>query len=1050
MRKICRFLAPTRSTISQATEEELGFTPQPFEEMIQSTIANTLLHKKGTGSGWNNTKPILASPSPDILIEPSLRDGVREKNSQNSDQNMNEKLDMKVQSEEDPLSELEIGKLTNNSSRPQNNKQDVPSEKHIEGTQEKKNKNLTITIGSWNLRSLNSIEKAKSILKLNYDITLLQEIWSPKEGILNILEKEICYMRKRIDGYGGSMVIMDSQRLRPLKLPININEDSNIIKINIGGDRNLWISSIYINKKSKKSLLDTLGEVQKVIPQKDWQYLLLGGDWNNNILDQEDKTTQTLKILCKNMGLIIKSCSCLRGKNELDFFVHGSKIKIEESGVVEMKNSDHNSPWIKIQIEKPPLNSRGLRVPDRKLADRITQECLNKSQNGIDFLHAIDKKYKYNRTKLMKTIRIRNKENELLGRILNSNEDDDVMNTVKEYWKEKTEECEANLLQGQLKKAFHFMKSVTKYHEFKRKDGSIVSSIRKEDGTIINDQDEVNKLIIGHLEAVQTSPKEQLYTLPIPFPTFNKYEDNEMDYILSKLYHGKAIAFDGITDILFTSNNKPVTAAKLGDIWNGNMEPHHFYNRLIPLNKAHPDTPTAKDCRPIMISSALTKILESRLREPLETYTVEKLHRGQTGFVPKMGISVNQMRLTQRVKDITNSKRHCFGLFIDFSNAYNTILHSKLFDRLQKVLSGEEIQLIKAIYSRNQIHLGKHSFTPNIGVAQGSIISPFLFNIYSEDLYQTLEKEVDISYDDLMGYADDLLVMCTSLHQLRKCIGVIQEWSLENNLMLNPKKSGIIEFLPRHRTYASLLVPGTYFEGVPVVTEYKYLGLIVDQKLTVNKQLDYIEEKTNHQRAKLWPVLKAFSLSERINLWTILCRPLFEMLIFPYYAERCHANINKVHRVIRKTFKKFCLLKKNVDNETVAKLMNYDFRERANRVVEITNAKWNARIQYRTIDACDYPRDNIKDTSKIWYPKEVTELINLKTALCKKCDTPCSSYHLKESHGVQIPSNKEILELMEYKNQEIKPRKGTDRTKMLKDLGVSLKPFIDSITTLLM
>ncbi len=200
--------------------------------MIQSTIPNTLLHKKGTGSRWNNTKPILASPSPDILIEPSLRDGVREKNSQNSDQNMNEKLDMKVQSEEDPLSELEIGKLTNNSSRPQNNKQDVPSEKHIEGTQEKKNKNLTITIGSWNLRSLNSIEKAKSILKLNYDITLLQEIWSPKEGILNILEKEICYMRKRIDGYGGSMVIMDSQRLRPLKLPININEDSNIIKIN--------------------------------------------------------------------------------------------------------------------------------------------------------------------------------------------------------------------------------------------------------------------------------------------------------------------------------------------------------------------------------------------------------------------------------------------------------------------------------------------------------------------------------------------------------------------------------------------------------------------------------------------------------------------------------------------------------------------------------------------------------------------------------------------------------------------------------------------------
>jgi len=57
---------------------------------------------------------------------------------------------------------------------------------------------------------------------------------------------------------------------------------------------------------------------------------------------------------------------------------------------------------------------------------------------------------------------------------------------------------------------------------------------------------------------------------------------------------------------------------------------------------------------------------------------IDKLHRGQTGFVPRVGITVNQMRMVQRVKEITNTKKYYFGLFIDFSSAYNTMLHSKL------------------------------------------------------------------------------------------------------------------------------------------------------------------------------------------------------------------------------------------------------------------------------------------------------------------------------------------------------------------------------------
>ena len=227
------------------------------------------------------------------------------------------------------------------------------------------------------------------------------------------------------------------------------------------------------------------------------------------------------------------------------------------------------------------------------------------------------------------------------------------------------------------------------------------------------------------------------------------------------------------------------------------------------------------------------------------------------------------------------------------------------------------------------------------------------------------------------------------------------------------------------------------------------MGLIVDQKLTLAKQLAHIEEKTNHQCAALWPLLKAFSLTERMNLWTILCRPLFEMLIFPYYAERSTTNIEKVHLKTRRTFKKFCLLKKNVDNETVDKLMNYNFHERAGKVVKTTDIKWTARMEHKPPNPQEYPKEETSSKNKIWYPRETVELINLKKALCKKCKVPCNSYHLSE-HGIQVPTNEEILKQMENGSNELKSESKPNKYEMLKALGERLQPYINSIKTILM
>ena len=66
-------------------------------------------------------------------------------------------------------------------------------------------------------------------------------------------------------------------------------------------------------------------------------------------------------------------------------------------------------------------------------------------------------------------------------------------------------------------------------------------------------------------------------------------------------------------------------------------------------------------------------------------------------------------------------------------------------------------------------------------------------------------------------------------------------------------------------------------------------------------------------------------------------------MLIPLYEGEAESNKVKIDRLIRRTFKKFALLKKNVCNAVVSRIMHFDFAERAHEVSVITKEKWNAR-----------------------------------------------------------------------------------------------------------
>ena len=148
---------------------------------------------------------------------------------------------------------------------------------------------------------------------------------------------------------------------------------------------------------------------------------------------------------------------------------------------------------------------------------------------------------------------------------------------------------------------------------------------------------------------------------------------------------------------------------------------------------------------------------------------------------------------------------------MDFKNVYNHVRHDLLFKRLEGILEKEEIEFQKALYDKLVIQSGKSSFRPNLGVAQGSIISPALFDIYTESLL--LEINSLIPLDDIFAYADDILIICENLETLKKCIQIIEDWSNTNNLKINKKKSAVLEFIHRKSKKQTLTI-GWILHGI--------------------------------------------------------------------------------------------------------------------------------------------------------------------------------------------------------------------------------------------
>ena len=145
------------------------------------------------------------------------------------------------------------------------------------------------------------------------------------------------------------------------------------------------------------------------------------------------------------------------------------------------------------------------------------------------------------------------------------------------------------------------------------------------------------------------------------------------------------------------------------------------------------------------------------------------------------------------------------------------------------------INTISWFYLQTKFKVGGDTIDINRGVIQGGVLSPTLFLIMFDGLIEEL-KEQNL---EVLAYADDLAIVGFGLEELNRAIVTIERWIDRNRMKLNKGKSGILF----HEKKGRKLKAEKRIRDIPVVDEYKYLGIWIDKNLTMNKHLGYINGK---------------------------------------------------------------------------------------------------------------------------------------------------------------------------------------------------------------
>ncbi|KAK3565278.1 hypothetical protein QTP86_004283 [Hemibagrus guttatus] len=359
------------------------------------------------------------------------------------------------------------------------------------------------------------------------------------------------------------------------------------------------------------------------------------------------------------------------------------------------------------------------------------------------------------------------------------------------------------------------------------KDVQQVRVIKDRDGRVLTSEESVQRRWKEYFEELMNEENERekrVEGVNSVEQKVDKIRKDEVRKALKRMKSGKAVGPDDIpvevwkclgeaaVEFLTSLFNRVLESERMPEEWRRSV--------LVPIFKNKGDMQSCSNYRGIKLMSHTMKlwerVVEARLRKVVE------ICEQQYGFMPRKSTTDAIFALRILMEKYRDGQRELHCVFLDLEKAYDRVPREELWYCMRKSGVAEKyVRVVQDMYERSRTvvrcAVGQtEEFKVEVGLHQGSALSPFLFAIVMDQLSEEVRQESPWT----MMFADDIVICSESREQVEENL---ERWrfALERRGMKVSRSKTEYMCVNEREGSGTVRLQG---EEVKKVQEFKHLG----------------------------------------------------------------------------------------------------------------------------------------------------------------------------------------------------------------------------------
>ncbi|KAK3506762.1 hypothetical protein QTP70_023935 [Hemibagrus guttatus] len=377
------------------------------------------------------------------------------------------------------------------------------------------------------------------------------------------------------------------------------------------------------------------------------------------------------------------------------------------------------------------------------------------------------------------------------------------------------------------------------------KDVQQVRVIKDRDGRVLTSEESVQRRWKEYFEELMNEENERekrVEGVNSVEQKVDKIRKDEVRKALKMMKSGKAVGPDDIpvevwkclgeaaVEFLASLFNRVLESERMPEEWRRSV--------LVPIFKNKGDVQSCSNYRGIKLMSHTMKVwervVEARLRKVVD------ICEQQYGFMPRKSTTDAIFALRILMEKYRDGQRELHCVFVDLEKAYDRVPREELWYCMRKSGVAEKyVRVVQDMYERSRTvvrcAVGQtEEFKVEVGLHQGSALSPFLFAIVMDQLSEEVRQESPWT----MMFAEDIVICSESREKVEENL---ERWrfALERRGMKVSRSKTEYMCVNEREGSGTVRLQG---EEVKKVQEFKYLGSTVQSNGECGKEVKKREQ----------------------------------------------------------------------------------------------------------------------------------------------------------------------------------------------------------------